>query len=165
MSGSSAFAPGTSPRRTGSAGLSSSGNHTPTRRSIFAAHSADLAPRQDGHSLADGHAPPVGRPGTSSRATHSQHRFPAPSALKEGCRKPMLGVRLRPCIGPKLMLCCSWTLSLFVSRCLGLSVCLPPSLFVSVCLSVCLSLFLSFATPTSRFKREVVLQWNKTSSC
>ena len=24
---------------------------------------------------------------------HSEHHFPAPSFLKEGCRKPMLGVR------------------------------------------------------------------------
>ena len=24
--------------------------------------------------------------------THSEHRFPAPSSLKEGCRKPVLGV-------------------------------------------------------------------------
>ena len=23
---------------------------------------------------------------------HSEHRFPAPSSLKEGCRKPVLGV-------------------------------------------------------------------------
>ena len=27
---------------------------------------------------------------------HSEHRFPAPSSLKEGCRKPVLGVWLRP---------------------------------------------------------------------
>ena len=29
--------------------------------------------------------------------THSEHRFPAPSSLKEGCRKPMLGVWLPYC--------------------------------------------------------------------
>ena len=27
--------------------------------------------------------------------THSEHRFPAPSSLKEGCRKPVLGVWVR----------------------------------------------------------------------
>ena len=25
-------------------------------------------------------------------SAHSEHRFPAPSSLKEGCRKPVLGV-------------------------------------------------------------------------
>ena len=28
----------------------------------------------------------------SGAGTHSEHRFPAPSTLKEGCRKPVLGV-------------------------------------------------------------------------
>ena len=28
----------------------------------------------------------------SCPTTHSEHRFPAPSSLKEGCRKPVLGV-------------------------------------------------------------------------
>ena len=31
---------------------------------------------------------------------YSEHRFPAPSSLKEGCRKPVLGVCHRSCVDP-----------------------------------------------------------------
>ena len=37
----------------------------------------------------------VGSLVTGAQDAHSEHRLPAPSSLKEGCRKPVLGVEGR----------------------------------------------------------------------
>ena len=108
------------------------------------------------------------RPATKTTCTHShsEHRFPAPSSLKEGCRKPVLGVwhtlplhALLIYVGqPKR---CShyqitwirqqstFILTLSPSVCLCPSVCLP----VSQCWRPRASIF------TARLKNKLIIWW------
>ena len=54
----------------------------------------DLVTPHKGYSLSPRSCPPT-RLAPSERFgywSHSEHRFPAPSSLKEGCRKPVFGV-------------------------------------------------------------------------